>query len=227
MSKSFPEFPSFSNGVLSLNGQVKAKTVKNGDTVQSDYNLSDFENKALQYVQETLANKMPELNVFSADVIKNINSQLEAYKNNAINSINKIYEPLLNNLKNDIASRFGSFSNSTFMNNLNDIESKRAEAISSLAQNLAAQRSELENNELAKRYEYLNFLNNYQNNFYNNLLNAVGISQQNASMGNSYNASAYGRDYNQYLSNQRTQNAQQNANNYMAQMLLSALIGAL
>ena len=121
MSKS-PQFPDFSGGTFSLNGDVKAETSKKGNSVNSNYNLSEFEDLAMKYVQETIAKKLPELNVFSADVLNDINSQVDAFKNSAVKEINSVYEPMLNNLKNNIASRFGSFSNSTFLNNLNNIE---------------------------------------------------------------------------------------------------------
>ena len=98
---------------------------------------------------------------------------------------------MLNNLKNDVASRFGNFDNSVFMDNLNAIEANRTDAISNLAQDITAKRSELINNELAQRYTYLNFLQDIQNQTNSNILNFVTGSQNNSNSGNNYNAQAY------------------------------------
>lgn len=180
------KYPNFSNGQVSLNGEVKASTTKKGDNVSSNFNLSEFEEAALNYVQENFAKNLKNINTFSPETIKSINSQVDAFKNNAVKEINNIYNPMISDLKNDIASRFGSFNNSAFLNDLKDIESNRASVVSSLAQDVETKRNELQNNELAKRYEFLNFLSNYQDNFYNNLLNFVNVSQDNSESGNSY-----------------------------------------
>lgn len=179
-------YPNFSNGEVSLNGEVKASTKKTGDNISSNFNLSDFEEMALNYVQENFANNLKNINTFSPDTLKSINSQVNAFKNNAIKEIDGIYSPMINDLKNDIASRFGGFDNSAFLNDLKGIEANRASVVSSLAQDVEAKRNELQSNELAKRYEFLNFLSDYQNNFYDTLLNFVDSAQSNSEIGNSY-----------------------------------------
>ena len=98
---------------------------------------------------------------------------------------------MLNSLKTDIASRFGNFDNSVFLNNLNGIEANRADAINSLAQDISAKRSELINNELSQRYNYLNFLQGIQEQMNSSAMNFINGSQANSNSGNSYNAQAY------------------------------------
>lgn len=98
---------------------------------------------------------------------------------------------MLDDLKTDVASRFGNFDNSVFMDNLNSIEENRAESINNLAQDVMAKRDELISNELAQRYTYLGFLQDIQNQMNSNILNYIGASQQNSAAGNSYNAQAY------------------------------------
>ena len=77
--------------------------------------------------------------------------------------------------------------NSVFFDNLNSIEKNRANAISDLAQDIEAQRSDLFNNELSKRYNYLNFMNDLQNQITDNILNYLGVAQENSSSGTAYN----------------------------------------
>ncbi len=185
------KYPSYSSGSVSVNGNNVANTSKNGNSVNTSYNMPDTEKKIYDYAQNSFLTSLPQINVFSGETQKNINSQLEAYKNRGVQTINDIYEPIMDNLKTDVASRFGNLNNSVFMDNLNKIEKNRATAISDLAQDLEAQRSTLYNNELSQRYNYLNFLNNIQNQINNNALSYMGLSQNNSAAGNAYNQSQY------------------------------------
>lgn len=178
----------YSTGTINLNGQTKAQTYKKGNNVISNYNMSDAEKRAYNYAQNSFANSLPSINVFDADTQKNLQSQLDAYTLQGQKMVNSIYTPMLNNLKTDIASRFGSFDNSAFMDNLNAIESNRADAINNLAQDITAKRSELINNELSQRYTYLNFLQDIQNQTNSNILNFANSSQSNSNSGNNFNS---------------------------------------
>lgn len=185
------KYPSYSTGTITVNGNTVASTSKKGNTVTSNYNMTDAEKKIYDYAQNSLASSLPYVNVFDENTQKNIQSQLNAYTANGQKLLNNIYTPMLKELKTDIASRFGNFDNSVFMDNLNSIESNRAEAMSNLAQDITAKRDELVNNELAQRYTYLNFLQDLQNQTNSNILNYISGSQNNSSSGNSYNANAY------------------------------------
>ena len=185
------KYPSYSTGTVKLNGQTKATTYKNGNNVISNYNMSDAEKRAYDYAQNSFANSLPNVNIFDENTRNNLQSELNAYTLNGQKLIDKMYSPMLNDLKTDIASRFGNFDNSVFLNNLNGIESNRADAINSLAQDVSAKRSELINNELPQRYSYLNFLQDLQNQMNSNAMNFINGSQSNSSSGNSYNTQAY------------------------------------
>ena len=185
------KYPSFSGGTVSVNGAEKASTYKKGNNVISNYNMSDAEKNIYNYAQNSLASSLPSVNVFDDDTKKNLQSQLDAYTLNGQKLINNMYTPMIEDLKTDVASRFGNFDNSVFMDNLNEIESNRAESINNLAQDVLAKRDELINNELSQRYTYLGFLQDLQNNINSNILNYISGSQQNSSAGNDYNARAY------------------------------------
>lgn len=185
------KYPGYSAGTINVNGETKASTYKSGNNIISNYNMSDAEKRAYDYAQNSFANSLPSVNVFDENTRKNLQSQLDAYTLNGQKMVNSIYTPMLNDLKTDVASRFGNFDNSIFMNNLNAIESNRADAINNLAQDITAKRSELINNELSQRYTYLNFLQDIQNQANSNILNYITSSQDNSSLGNNYNAQAY------------------------------------
>jgi len=171
---------------ITVNGQNKssASSTKNG--VKSSYNMDPYEQAAYNFAQKSFYENMPNVNVFSDETVKNLNNQVNAYLNQGINTIQNTYTPVIREMQNDIARRFGNVNNSIFMDNLNDIESKRAGAISDLAQNVEAKRNELVNNELANRYDYLNFLNGYQNQVYNNMLSMLGLNNNMLNTSNSH-----------------------------------------
>ena len=185
------KYPSYSTGTVNINGQTKATTYKKGNNVISNYNMSDAEKKAYDYAQNSFANSLPNVNIFDENTRNNLQSELNAYTLNGQKLVDKMYSPMLNSLKTDIASRFGNFDNSVFLNNLNGIEANRADAINSLAQDISAKRSELINNELSQRYNYLNFLQGIQEQMNSSAMNFINGSQVNSNSGNSYNAQAY------------------------------------
>ncbi len=181
--------PAFSNGTVSINGTKKADISKKGNSVDSNYNMNDYEKTVYDYAQKSLAQNLPNLNVFNDNVKKGLDSQLEAYKNQALNTLNSLYQPMIKNLTNDIASRFGNVDNSMFLDNLNSIENNRAKAMSDLVQDIQMYRNDLYNNELANRYNYLNLLNTLVNGSNNNALNYLSSALSNSNAGNAYNQS--------------------------------------
>lgn len=199
--------PSFSNGSVSVNGVNKANVTKDGNTVNSNYNMNDYEKAIYDYAQKNIAENLANLNVFNSDTNKNINSQVEAYKNQALQTLDSLYKPMIKNLTNDIASRFGNLDNSMFLNNLNSIENNRANAMSDLVQDIQTYKSDLYNNELANRYNYLNLLNTLVNGSNNNVLNFLSSALSNSSAGNSYNQAMAS------LANRASNNSTMNLNN--------------
>ena len=185
------KYPSYSGGNISINGENKASNYKKGNIVYTNYNMSDNEKRAYNYAQKSFADSIPKVNIFDEATRQDLQSQLDAYTTNGQKLINKMYKPVLEDLKTDIASRFGNFDNSVFMDNLKSIESNRSESMSDLAQDITAKRDELIGNELSKRYNYLNFLQDIQNKMNSNALNFIQSAKENSKSGNDYNAQAY------------------------------------
>ncbi len=171
---------------IKLNGQDKAGINVSPFGTSGYYNMDDSEEKAYNYAGEQFALNLPELNVFDADTQRKFDNQVQSYINQGVDDINDIYTPMLEDLQNDIASRFGNLDNSIFMDNLEKIENSRADAVSALSQDVQTYRQDLINNELANRYEYLNYLNNYRQQLLSNALEALGASQNLSNLSNSY-----------------------------------------
>lgn len=216
MSKiSSPDYPKYSNSLISIGDSTASAGVKKG-VLTADYDMSDNEASIYNYALSTLANILPQLNTFDTNTLSSLQSQVDAYKNSGIESINSIYNPMVTSLENDIVSRFGNLDNSIFTDDLNTIESKRANAVSSFAQDVLAKQSELESDELTKRYALAEFLNGLANNTYNNALSTISTA-----LGSSANLNNYNSDlYNAISAIQKTNSGSNNSNS-----LISSLIG--
>ncbi len=179
--------PAYTNGVVTINGEEKASQYKQGNTVYSNYNMSDAEKKLYNYAQSSFLENLPKINVFSEETQKNMQDQLNAYTQKGIQTINDIYTPMLDDLKTDIASRFGNFDNSIFMDDLKEIESSRSDAMNSLAQDILTKQDDIINEELNRRYNYLDLLGSVQNQTLGNVLSYLQQAASNSNSGNSYN----------------------------------------
>jgi len=217
MSKvSSVDYPTYTGSNISVNGNNVSSTSLANGVLNSNYNMSDGEKAIYDYAQSTLANILPQVNTFLPETLNSLQSQLDAYTNQGTKTINNVYTPMLKNLQNDIASRFGNFDNSIFMDNLNGIESKRSDAVSAFAQDVMAKKSELINNELQNRYSYIDLLNNLQNQSTQNALSYINSALGGSSSANSYNSNLYNALY------KLTQQGQSSTNN-LSSLLASTL----
>ena len=165
---------------ISVNGKPKIQTITDEDgNSTSNYIMSPWEKLAYEYAEKEFAENIDDLNVFSEETLKSLNEQVDAYTKGGIAKIDEIYSPMIKNLQNDVASRFGSLDNSIFLDKLDALEDKRAKSVAALSEDIKAKESELIGEELDKRYDYLNFLNNYQGQFLQNTSN-------NSAKGNPY-----------------------------------------
>lgn len=168
------------NTSISLNGTEVASSKVKKHKVSTDYNMSEDEKNLLDYTNKRLLSGLKNINVFSDDVRQDIKKQLDAYKQTGIKTINETYQPMFDALKSDIAERFGNLDNSAFIDNLNSIEKNRAEALSSLTQEILAKQNELYEQEMTNRYNYLNNLASTNEQLYSNILNFLNIANSSA-----------------------------------------------
>jgi len=191
MSKvSSHDYPSYSGSSLSVGDSKASANLVNG-VLNSKYDMSNNEAAVYDYALGALANILPQLNTFSPDTQSSLQSQVDAYRDKGIQTINETYSPMITDLQNSIASRFGNLDNSIFTDNLGDIESSRAGAVSSFAQDVLAKQSELKASELNQRYDLVNLLSGLSDNIYENALSAINATIGGSSTANSYNNNLY------------------------------------
>ena len=195
MSKT-TKYPAYTGGEVKLNGKTKASSYKSGDTIVSNYKMSEKEKSIYDSVLNNMDSSIANLFKISDPQRQAWNEQLDLMKQEGINNIDSIYTPMQNNLKNDIASRFGNLDNSTFLNNLKKITDNKAKAVSNLSNNLTMAQSDLYTNELQNRMNILNFLSGLNTSFNNNMLSYMGLANQNSATGNQYSQMAYNSNIN-------------------------------
>lgn len=189
MSK--PSYPSFSGGTVSVNGRTVASSSKQGNSLNTNYNMSDFEKNMFDALEKGMSDSVQNLFQITDPQRKAWNEQLDALKNKGITNIENIFTPIEQNLKSDIASRFGNLDNSVFMDKLNRITDKKSDAIASLSNNLALTQNDLYTNELNNRMNTISFLNNLNSAMNANMLNYINAASSNSAAGNSHNNSVY------------------------------------
>ncbi len=191
MGKSSKKYPDYSGGTVSVNGRTVATSSRDGNSVNTNYNMSDYEKNMFNALEKGMSDSVSNLFEITDPQRQAWNQQLDALKNQGISNIESIYSPMETNLKNDIASRFGNLDNSVFMDKLNNITNKKAAAIANLSNNLALTQNDLYTNELNNRMNTISFLNNLNSALNANILNYTNAAAANSNAGNSYNNSAY------------------------------------
>jgi hypothetical protein len=185
-------YPSYSTGEVSINGNTVASSSKTGNnTISASYNMSDVEKDIYDNIQSNISSSLSSLFDISDSTKQQWQDELDAYKSSGIKEINDIYTPMETSLKNDIASRFGNFDNSIFMDNLNTITDKKAQAVADLSESLTQKQDELYTTELTNRMSYLTLLSGLSSAMNNTMLGYMGLAQSASSSGNSYNAQQY------------------------------------
>lgn len=187
------KYPEYSSGTITVNGRDVSTTKRDKDNniVSSSYNMSKTEKKIYDTIQKSLSSSLGNLFTISDGQKKEWNNQLKAIKNQGIEEINSIYTPMETNLKNDIASRFGNFDNSIFLDNLNEITDKKSKAVADLSDSILSTQNNLYSEELQNRINTITLLNNLNSVMNNNILSFANAANSNANSGNSYNNAAY------------------------------------
>jgi len=185
------KYPSYSSGSITVNGKEVASTRKSGNKIDSSYNMTDAEKSIYDGIQSNLASSLKNLYSISDEKQEQWNNELKAYKNAGLKQINEIYTPMVNDLRDNIASRFGNLDNSVFMDNLDTITDKQAQAVSDFSNDLLNKQSELYSSEIANRLSFISLLGNLNSAMNSNMMNYMQMALSNSESGNNYNNQAY------------------------------------
>lgn len=181
--KSTPQ--QINSSTLYFNGTPMSTVRRDGDSVTLSYNMTPTQAETYEFSEKEVLENLPNINTFLPETLNAFSKELEAYQNAGLKTINNTYKSDETELKNNIASRFGNIDNSSFLEGLEKINNTKADSVAKLAENIAIKNSELFDDELQRRYNYLNLLLDYQNNQYANAISALGLSQDSLKLNNS------------------------------------------
>ncbi len=194
MTSSTPDYPEyeFVPTTVTSNGEILAQQYQSDDgTVVTDISLSKDSVDRKNKLKNLLDQYESQLNVFSPELNTQFEAIANAKKQSAINSFESIYEPSVRKSREDYFSRLGTLDSTAYLDRYNDLEKTRQQAYADIANDYVANLDELKNNEIARRYNYLSYLQSGLsdlNNQTNDYISAVsGLS------------SSYTNSYNNYL----------------------------
>ena len=198
MTSSKPDYPKyeFVPTQVVANGQTLAKQYQKDGSVITDISLPEESIERKNKLQNLLNESENSINIFSPDVESQFNSIATARKNSALKNFENLYEPSARNAREDYFSRLGTLDSTAYLDRYNALERTKAQAYADIANDYEANLDELRNNELSRRYNYLNYLQNglnsinTQNNAYLNAVNNLSSSYTNSY--NNYLNSLYG-----------------------------------
>lgn len=211
---SYPEYKFVPTTVVA-NGETLAKQYQDAaGNIVTDISLSQDSVDRKKKLNELLKEYENTVNIFSPELNAQIESIANAKKQNALNDFNSMYEPAVTNAREDYFSRLGTLDSTAYLDRVNSMEKTRQQAYVDIANDYLANIDELKNNELSRRYSYLNYLQNG--------LNALN-TQNNNYLGTIHSlSSSYTDSYNNYLSNLYGTQSRANDNNIFSNLFNSA-----
>lgn len=190
-----PKPKKYANSVLKVGDETVAKTYTDKDgSIVSEVIPTASQKTINNFVDAELTTLLPKLNVLSDEYINSKNETLQAVKNQAKRAIGETYDPMFEDLKKDIASRFGSLANSSFLEELNSIEKQKTRAIAENEDGLILLSQQLDDNERLKNMDYLNTLLNLQASNDSGSQGYLSVSGYLSNALNNYNTSNYKND---------------------------------
>ena len=186
-SSNTPDYPEyqFVPTEITANGQTLAKQYQRNGTVVTDISLSKDSIERKNKLQNLLNEYENTINIFSPEFSSQIKSIANAKKQSAINDFNSLYEPAAKNAREDYFARLGTLDSTAYLDRFNELEKTKQQAYSNIANDYVANLDELKNNELARRYNYLNYLQNglnsitNENNGYLSTISSLGTNYTN------------------------------------------------
>ena len=188
----YPEYEFFPSKVTA-NGETLAQQYQTNDgTIVTDISISKDTAKRKKKLQELMNEYESNINVFTPEQDAQFESIANAKKESALQNFHSLYEPSVRKSREDYFSRLGTLDSTAYLDRYNALESTKQQAYADIANDYIANLDELKTNELARRYSYLNYLQNGLN----------SINNQNSNYINSMTnlSSSYTDNYNSYLS---------------------------
>lgn len=227
-----PPQPTFTPTVTRYGGKDIAKSYKDGDMIVNEYIQTPEEKAQEEWRKSQIAQYEPKINVFDPSLVQDWQNKAKATQERTLQSFEDLYKPIERNTRNDYFSRLGTLDSTSYLDRVKDLEKNRQQTYADLARQAILDEDLYKQNELAQRYQYLNYLTGGVNNASESqfrLANSAYDNAMNASnMMNNYSLQRYNALANLYgmqLQNDAARAAKAAAERGQAYMALGTAMG--
>lgn len=177
-SESAPPAPSYSPSEVRYGDTVVSRTYldPNTGTIVNQYLADPAEQAAKQQAQLKINEIVSTLGKTAPEMADQFNQSAKAFSDSAQEQFQEAYEPALRSLREDIASRFGTLNTSQFINGLDSLEKNRADALSDISMKAQIMKSDLVNDEEARKISEIQALGGVISDSQSSMLNTTKAS---------------------------------------------------
>jgi len=193
-----PQAPGFQSGTANFGDGSSSTTSLGSNGVTSQYSASPWEQSSRQWDQNQISQNQPGINTFDPATQQEFQDIAGAQRDNAMQQFQNEYQPQYQSMLNNINNRFGGLNNSALNDTMNTLSKNENASLAGIANDYEGNLQNIQNNALQQRYNYLNYLNGGLNNLNQDAYKAMGISNQDSQMGNSFNQGIYGTQAGMY-----------------------------
>ena len=221
MSNDSPDTPAFQGGKTKFGDRTISSTYKDGNDVISQYNPTEAENNAYNYIQSILPNLYK-----GATTSQNFDEYTKNYTDNQKRLVNDDFTKGLNIFKSAMTTS-GQMKDSAALDKLKPMETSYLNSMQNIEANAPTQAQQLKSNELAYNSGLLENAVNGINNFYNTGSGFNSASQGLSKYGNDWAQTQYQNELQKYALDQANKNAMISAGVQAAGMLATGGLSSL
>jgi len=210
-----PVAPKFQGSEVRYGGRTVGKTYldANGNMI-TDYLEDPAEAQRKAQRQSKIDAYEGKINVFDPKMISQWDQTKQAFSDKNREGFDKMWDESSRQTREDTASRFGNIDTSVYSDRMSDLDEMKSNAYTDISRDSQLLREQLQDNELDKRYQYLNWLQSGVDNAESMAQQAYNNATSSNQLINNFNqgnygtqAGIYGNDLSSWtnLENQRRQ----------------------
>lgn len=187
-----PTSPSYSPSVVKYGDTDISKTYKDpSGQIVTQYVQTPEEKQLMEWRKQQLAEYEPKINTWDDSTLQGFKATADANKQKNITAFKELYDPIRRDTRNDYFNRMGTLDSTAYLDRTNELDNTENKALSQIAEDSVAQEEALKDAELARRYQYLNYLQGSNSALDQNAYNAMNYSNTGSNSGNQFNLSNY------------------------------------
>ncbi|MEY2702717.1 MAG: hypothetical protein RLY43_1353, partial [Bacteroidota bacterium] len=208
-----PQAPKFMGSTIKLNGMDTIKThTDDGGNLIFDVMQDPTSKALLQGRLGQLADYEKNVNVFDPSLTNQWDSMYNDYRNKNLEDFNDINTKQNQALMENVGRRFGNIDTSIYNDKQGDLQKWANESVQDINREANLYRTDLQDNELARRYQYLQQLQGGIDQERANQQSNIAQTLQGAGLINNFNQGNFGTNANMYDTNANLYST--NLNNY-------------